>query len=252
MIKIIRPTTTPDKLKNEGEAANKKNCLDYDADPNSYMNGTSSIDIDNSIYGHSSIKRILKKAQHNKCCFCEKDQVDEFGAVEHFRPKKGYKSTEKDKLKKPGYYWLGYNWNNLFFVCSACNSAGNKGNLFPLLDESKRAKSHHDKVSDETPLLLDPCGPEDPRDHIYFDDEFPKSKSALGANTIEICGLDRDALNEKRKKLIADIDVRIVIIASKMGMSKTETDKAKDYLLHSTQPTSEFSSSATDYIQQFL
>lgn len=252
MIKVVKPTTIPIKLTIEGKAEDVKNCNDYDSNPSSYIDGTSTIDINNNIYGHSSVKKILKQAQHNKCCFCEKSQVDEFGAVEHFRPKKGYKANKKEKLKKPGYYWLGYTWNNLFFVCSACNSSENKGNLFPLLDETKRAKSHHDDYKSETPLLLDPSGLEDPRDHIYFIDQFPKSKSIYGENTITICGLNRDALNEKRKKLIEDIDARIIILVSKKSHKKEEVEKAKNYIINAQKPEAEFSSTAIEYIKQFI
>ena len=139
MIKISRPKNVPLKLQTDGNAENKNNCRDYDADPKSFSNGTKTFDIKNRIYGDTTVKNVLRAMQYSKCCFCEKDLEDEDGAVEHFRPKGGYKLANKSKLIKPGYYWLGYEWSNLFFVCSRCNSAGNKGNFFPLLDESKRA-----------------------------------------------------------------------------------------------------------------
>src|SRR5580700_3071287 len=126
MITVKKPAAIPKKLLNEGKVADTLNRNKYDADPNAV------IKILNKIYGHKSVKKILKRAQFDKCCFCEKNQKDENGAVEHFRPKAGYHSERKERLKKPGYYWLGYEWSNLFFVCSVCNSKMHKGNLFPL------------------------------------------------------------------------------------------------------------------------
>ena len=245
MITISKPLAIPQILESKGKAENTINCRRKSRNP------LSTIVIKSSIYGHTSVKKILKKAQYNKCCFCEKEQVDEFGAVEHFRPKNGYKSHKVQKLLRPGYYWLGYNWENLFFVCNACNGAGNKGNLFPLVDESTRAKSHIDNIAMETPKLLDPSGRKNPRNHISFVDEIPKSLSIYGKKTIEICGLDRDPLNEMRRKLISDIDARIAILS--LGIHSQDTiDKAKSFIKNVQMPQAEFSAMATDYITRFF
>lgn len=259
MIKINKPTFIPRKLQVEGKKADAENRRLYDLDPNSFKTGKSKISIKNKIYGHKTVKSVLRKAQHDKCCFCEKDQKGENGNVEHFRPKEGYKSRkEEKKLNKPGYYWLGYYWSNLFFVCSACNSAGNKGNLFPLVDESKRAKSHHDSINKEESLLIDPSGTKDPRDHIYFETQFVKGKPIVfvkgktiyGKKTIEICGLDREELNDKRAELIDNINARLAILMEKDYFNLDEIEKAKGFILNSKNPQSKFSATAADYISQ--
>lgn len=156
MIRVQKPINVPTVLTVKGAAENLINCNNYDNDPKSYKSNKSKFSILSKIYNDPVIKRALKKAQHNKCCFCEKKQNDEYGAVEHFRPKLGYKSTRKEKLKKPGYYWQGYLWENLYFVCGPCNTK--KGNIFPLNDETKRATNHNMLIADETPLLLNPTG----------------------------------------------------------------------------------------------
>ena len=251
MIRIVKQRTVPNILLTTGVATNDENCRAYTADSRSYVDGPSTFDIKNNIYGHPTVKSELKVAQHNKCCYCEKDLEDEYGAVEHFRPKGGYRSTKRQKLKKPGYYWLGYAWSNLFFVCSACNSAGNKGTLFPLLDESKRAKSHNENVTKEAPLLLDPGGRKDPRKHICFEGAFPSGRTLYGKKTIEICGLDRDALNNKRKKLIDDINSRIVILDRRIHHHIDDVNKAKVFIRDSIKPNAEFSATAIDYLSNF-
>ena len=247
MIKIIKPTTVPKKLREDGRKEDDQNRKDYDADPCSYIN----FKILNSIYGHPTVKKVLKEAQKNKCCFCEKDQSDEYGAVEHFRPKKGYKSTKKETLKRPGYFWLGYAWSNLYFVCNACNSAGNKGNLFPLLDESKRAKPYHDDESEETPLLLDPGGASDPMDHIAFQNELPVGKTIFGRTTIKVCGLDREALNNKRKELISNIELRLFVLSNKRDYDMTKVEEARNFIKNSTKANAGFSATASDFLKKF-
>jgi len=251
VIKIKKFSTIPSKLLTDGKTENENNCVDYDKNPTAYNNGDLKFNINNKIYGHTSVKNDLRGAQNNKCCFCEKDQDDEYGAVEHFRPKKGYKSTKGAKLNRPGYYWVGYEWKNLYFVCSRCNSSAYKGNLFPLADESRRAKSHHNDIRDETPLLIDPGGRKDPRKHIIFENQFPRGKSEYGKVTIKICGLDRDALNEMRKQLIENIEARIVILKISTGHKKSKMTKAKNFIEDSVKPDAEFSATATDYLNPF-
>lgn len=246
MIKVSKPKIVPDKLTDEGKTANDINCAAYTADPQSYIDGSSKFIIKNSIYGHPSVKKVLREGQGNKCCYCEKDIKDEDGAVEHYRPKAGYKKGTK--LIRPGYYWLGYEWSNLYFVCTRCNGSGNKGNLFPLLDDLKRVKSHTGDIKDETPLLLDPGGQKNPKKHIVFENEFPKGVSEYGQKTIEICGLNRDELNNDRKKLIADINARIAILITASIQTKDLVDEAKQFIKNSKKEDAEFSATAIDYL----
>ena len=252
MINIKKSSTIPSKLLTDGKTENENNCVDYDKNRTAYNNGELKFDIKNKIYGHTSVKTALRGEQDKKCCFCEKDQSDEYGVVEHFRPKGGYKSSKnQNKLNRPGYYWLGYEWKNLYFVCSRCNSSAYKGNLFPLADESKRAKSHHDDIRSETPLLIDPAGRKDPRKHIIFENQFPGGRTKYGKKTIRICGLDREALNDKRKELIDDIDFRIAILDQKSEFEKGEVIKARQFIRDSVKATAEFSATAMDYLKTF-
>ncbi|RZJ91482.1 MAG: hypothetical protein EOO60_07970, partial [Hymenobacter sp.] len=182
MINITKPVAIPLTLRRTGRQENELNQQAYSADPTAYRKGTQEFTIKSAIYGYKTVKRRLREAQYNKCCFCEKEQLDEYGAVEHYRPKGGYFSAKTNDLVKPGYYWLGYEWKNLYFVCSACNTS--KANYFPLTNEQKRAKSHLHDLDRETPLLIDPAGPMNPQDHLAFDFQFVRSTSKYGAATI--------------------------------------------------------------------
>lgn len=251
MIKVTKPKHVPSKLKYDGCSENEKNSEDYMENPGAYMSGALKFNIKNKIYGHHTVKSKLKAAQNNKCCFCEKDLSDEYGAIEHFRPKGGYHSIRGTKIKKPGYYWLAYDWKNLYFSCSGCNSKSGKGNLFPLQDELARAKSHCDDYRRETPLLLNPGGRKNPKNHIVFKNEYPAGKTIFGRKTIEICRIDRDSLNDMRRKLISDIEARIMILEISNAYSSCDVNKAKEFIKDSMKPDAPFSSAAINYIRHF-
>ena len=151
------------------------------------------------IYGHKSVKTSLKKLQHDKCCFCESKITHiSHGDVEHYRPKGGYQQNEHNKLKKPGYYWLAYDFSNLFLACQKCNQSYKK-NYFPLIDESKRAHSHQDNINNEYPLIIHPEY-DDPENELEFIKEIirPKNNSLKGYETIKRTGIDRQELEKVR------------------------------------------------------
>lgn len=191
MIKINRPAAPPTILKTKGVAERDKLCAEYDA-------GNRSFTFRQALYGDPSVKKALCDAQHRKCCFCE-SRVGEDGDVEHFRPKFGHRQGKQAKLNTPGYYWLAYEWSNLFLSCSACNQR-HKRNLFPLVDNSRRAINHAGDVAAEEPLFIDPAQI-DPEDLITFREEqpIPVNGSVKGKQTIEAIFLDRPNLNERRR-----------------------------------------------------
>ncbi len=178
--------------KSKGTIATQVLETEYDA-------GKRTFDFDSNIYGHTDVKKVLIQLQHGKCCFCESFvRHIAHGDVEHFRPKGGYLDSTSTTLLRPGYYWLAYDFENLFLSCQVCNQTY-KRNFFPLVDDSKRIKSHHNHADLhlEEPLIIDPAK-DTPEDHIYFDQEIPKGIDDKGTLTIERLGLDRDELNEYR------------------------------------------------------
>jgi len=251
MIKINRPAKVPAKLTKDGVTQTHNNVAAYNLAPRGYISGVHKFKILPKIYGHKSVKSSLKKSQHNKCCFCEKNHVEEHGAVEHFRPKGGFKINRTQKtLTQPGYYWLGYSWDNLFYVCSFCNGANHKGNLFPLVNEAIRATSHNGNINAEDPYLIDPSVI-NPRDHIYFKGELAYGSTKYGSETINICGLNRESLFNKRKEHIEHLDMRLFLITKSADQDSAEVKKAKAYLKDAVLPSAEFSAMAANYLSQF-
>lgn len=144
------------------------------------------------LYGSAEVKDKLKELQKDKCCFCEaRVSVVSHGDVEHYRPKGGWVQKEKDKLTQPGYYWLAYDFTNLFLSCQICNQKYKK-NYFPLADPAKRAITHKKKISDEKSLIIDP-GKEDPSKYLEFNKEMiiAKNNNPKGVETIKRTGLNR-------------------------------------------------------------
>jgi uncharacterized protein (TIGR02646 family) len=161
-----------------------------------------SSDFDGGIYGHPEVKQALAEIQHGKCCFCEsKIRHTSFGDVEHYRPKAGW-IQDNETLNKPGYYWLAYEWDNLLLSCQLCNQRYKK-NYFPLISGSRRALSHNDNISFEQPLFIHPVN-DDIENLITFKEEIPLAVNTnpRGVETISKLGLDRESLNEQRRKTL--------------------------------------------------
>jgi uncharacterized protein (TIGR02646 family) len=199
VIKIDKPKLAPKKLREDGKKKKRANCISYTRNRKKYDNGKKKFAFDSGIYGHKTVKQALIKAQHDKCCFCESKITHiSYGDVEHFRPKAAVRQKSKDPLERPGYYWLAYEWSNLFLSCQLCNQRY-KENLFPLKDPGKRAKSHKDNVKVEEQMFISP--EEEPEEMIAFREEivYAIDDNPRGKATIKALGLNRGKLADMRK-----------------------------------------------------
>ncbi|PCI04645.1 MAG: hypothetical protein COB78_10155 [Hyphomicrobiales bacterium] len=189
-------------------------------------------DEQDKINDHSDVwrdlKDPLKELSNDKCYYCEVIQERADGAVDHFRPKKNYP-------------WSAFSSTNYRFACTFCNSrrtdkktkrTGGKGENFPLFDETKRANCCGDEA-DESPILLDPCNPNEPG-LIDFDETgapMPAFSEAehIGKNkratvSIDLYHLDHADLVDKRKILAVKI-AREVKVADRL-FPQTESGDA--------------------------
>ena len=235
MIRVKKPEQIPVILENEGTAKRAEMCDAFD-------NGETAFEFDNQIYGHETVKSVLKKSQHDKCFLCESKVTHiSSGDVEHFRPKGGFRQSPKHKLQKPGYFWLAYEWKNLFFVCELCNRRFKK-NLFPLLNSKKRCTSHKIDTNFEEPLFINP-ETENPEDYISFRGEivFAIDGNLRGKTTIEGAGLDRIELESNRKTKLKIIKQLYEI--AKATPELPQSKEAINYLYNEcTSETHEYSS----------
>lgn len=110
MIGIDRSgTPSPDKLRTDGEADLPRIRALAEAGI------LKSDDFDRDIYGSPEVKTTLWGMQHRKCCYCEREYERKYSGVEHFRPKTN--ALRDDGAKTPGYWWLAYWFDNLYFGC---------------------------------------------------------------------------------------------------------------------------------------
>jgi uncharacterized protein (TIGR02646 family) len=199
VIRIHKPAAPPAILAGKGNTAADQYRETYEEDPAAYDGGAKTFSFDRDIYGHDTVKEALIQAQHGKCAFCEaKINHISYGDVEHFRPKAGYRQHSDDPLGRPGYYWLAYEWSNLFLSCQLCNQRFKK-NTFPLEDAAQRCHNHLEDLDAERPLFLHP-GVVDPEQHVEFAAEQPVARngSLHGTETIQGLGLQREPLRERR------------------------------------------------------
>ncbi len=248
MIKITKPTKAPAILLSRGVQKRADHCNDYLLHQAEYDGGKISFTFDAGIYASRAVKNALIKAQHGKCCFCERKTGDD-GDVEHFRPKAGFRQSPKGSLLRPGYYWLAYDWDNLLLSCSACNQR-HKRNHFPLANPEQRAKSHTDDITHETPLFLHPVQ-QDTEHHIGFRKEIPFAinGSPAGKATIEALGLNRELLNEVRRDRLAELLRLRQILRLESELSTKEGGRqlvqdAKAFLAMAVTDASEFAAMA--------
>jgi energy-coupling factor transporter ATP-binding protein EcfA2 len=146
------------------------------------------------------IKHVLFTLFHEKCAFCESRFPGDPGDVDMFRPKFG--AINLDTQKSPDHYWwLSYEWENLYLSCRKCNYA--KGSKFPVRGERGPIGASVAKLRKlEDALLIDPCY-ENPDEHLAFGDDGDVSPiTEKGRVTIETLNLNRPELVEERRREI--------------------------------------------------
>lgn len=136
--------------------------------------------------------------------------------VEHFRPKGGWRQSPGQPIEQPGYYWLAYEWSNLFLACGPCNSR-HKRNLFPLTDQAY---------------------------------ELPVALTFRGDETIGSLKLDRLALNDQRTFRLEEVKKVLMALrmAKAVGVRTLEADL--NALLNDMQaPNAPFSACVKAYLR---
>lgn len=177
-------------------------------------------------YRAGAVKARLVESHHAKCAYCEtRILAISHGDVEHFRPKSEYTDGAN---KGMGYFWLAYDWVNLYLGCQVCNETY-KGTYFPmmpavegLIDASVRLEPGDDPAAgEEVAVLFDP-GLENPRAFIRFDPEtagmearpsasFAVDASRVGKNVM-LLGLNRPDLVAARHRHVCFLRSMFVLM----------------------------------------
>lgn len=241
MIRIHRAAAAPEILLGAGVERRRQHEADAAADPAAYASGARQLDFDRAIYAHESVKRELVQMQHEKCAFCEAKPLHvSSGDVEHFRPKGEVRQDDASPPRRPGYYWLTYEWSNLLFACERCNRR-HKRSFFPLGDPARRARSPRDDGGAGSPLFIDPSA-EDPAPYISFRQHVPIAidGNARGEQTIDALGLRRPELNADRERHLSRIPL-LHAVALHPQVPLTLRLEARANLEQLAAPTAEYS-----------
>jgi hypothetical protein len=251
---IVVKGDAPAPLVKVAHSATEALKVEYDSDPQAFQSGQKKLKFKDSIFGHATVRKELGRVQHGKCCYCEVKIPVPYALqhVEHYRPKSRSRQSRKAKPSLPGYYWLAYDWGNLFLSCHFCNSS-NKADLFPLANEALRQRDHHGSIAQEAPLVLCPGNIGNPDNHIEYHDEIPRGITGEGKATVLCLGLDStqhelrlEALGRLRKLRDEIIALKCV---SDPGIAALIRER-RTALLLAQRPTSQFSMMARHYLQK--
>lgn len=169
----------------------------------------------------SEVEASLVERFGSKCFLCESLLPDDSTSkVDRYRPWEGVRGVSNDKRAKElyhpdHYYWLAFEWENLFLACPTCRKY--RRNYFPLVDESKRCEvgALGDELDNEGPLLLNPFV-DTIEDHLVFDENGNvRPLTVRGEATIHYFGLEREWLKKGRREAAAKLKRELEGLARK-------------------------------------
>lgn len=120
------------------------------------------------------------------------------------------------------------------------------------MDPEHRVRSHNEDINVEKPLIVDPGGPENPRNHIGYRGNVAYGKSEVGRKTIEIVRLNRDKLLDERLKHLKPLEsfLNIMQLANNQIYFHESIKKfAYKELQKATESTAKFSAMVLDNLK---
>jgi hypothetical protein len=138
-----------------------------------------------SLAALKELRPALLELFYAKCAYCESPVLASFGDIELFRPRtaaselisrgvspsqkssKGWLALVTPNEDRDGYWWLAYEWENIYFACAICSR--HKRNQFPVIGQRARPGTRGEALREELALLLDPCV-DQPEDYLIFGD----------------------------------------------------------------------------------
>ena len=246
MIHLEKPNETPPVLLNPGNARTQRDCEAYAENPAAYGSGELKFTFSDRIYGATAVREVLKRLQHDKCCYCESmPSATSALRIDHFRPKGAVRPREGSARVYPGYYWLAYRWDNLVLACDDCNLK--KSDYFPLEDPGQRARSPVDSLEREAPLLLNPYVETNPGEHLTFDGAACRPETEHGRVTVTMLGLNRPKLQEERQYVL-NMLAFLCNVARDPEQSDTLRRQASDAMDSFARPDARYSAMVRDYL----
>jgi energy-coupling factor transporter ATP-binding protein EcfA2 len=145
------------------------------------------------------LKLALLRESSDKCVYCERSIHEDQTVIDRYRPSSGAIDSEGVRSDLH-YWWLAYEWENLFASCEQCNFF--KGAKFPVVNERIPLEVWTDFDAVEMPLLINPFRM-DPTQHLcYQEDGSLREASIWGEFTISTLKLNRSDLVVQRAALL--------------------------------------------------
>lgn len=253
MIFVDKPAPPVELLK--GERLKHDYCSSFAKNRKAYKRGKEKFEFNNKIYSNKKVKSTLLEVQFDKCCYCEsKIRSTSHGDVEHYRPKAYSQQNRGAPKLYPGYYWLVYDWCNLFVSCEICNRSY-KRNYFPLSNPKARVRDHFGNLTKEKPLILNPGECKDIRKHICFHRELAKGITKAGKTTVDMIGLNRHPLQESRLQTLNILQrlcdaVRCLVLQNGSDVKKP-IEEIQNFIQAYVNRESEYSAMASEFLKQY-
>ena len=248
MIRLSRPTDAPPYLKKpEVEALRGEVRSFYDRREKSRRQERPNFPLfPDAIYGE--LMGDLLELSHGKCAYCEQPIVGTPEAgLDRFRPKAGAVGLD-GPYSSEHYWWLAYEWENLYPSCAACNKA--KGPKFPVDGPRVAIRAPTSVLTTERRLLVDPFA-DDPKRHLDFNDvgEAVPLTSA-GDVTIATLALNRPPLVAERAKLAAGLLAELGHIRVTSAIAEQLVASGRGELRSPTLPAAQATLSSRPYSAQ--
>jgi hypothetical protein len=145
-------------------------------------------------------------------------------------------------MNHPGYYWLAYEWKNLFPACIDCNryrkhgaptepvvnkadEGAGKADRFPLKDEACRAILPDSELA-EAALLINPSEVDPARHFEFLSNGTIKPKTVEAEVALKVFGLNlREDLLEARSSAFDDAEASFERYTNSITMKNSKLQK---------------------------
>jgi uncharacterized protein (TIGR02646 family) len=155
-------------------------------------------DFDAALLQDNSVVSALATLFNSRCAFCSLIWTPETLSVRHFRPPQ-FAVNADGSSSRQHYYWLAYEWSNLYPVCDECYAA--KGSKFPVDGPRALPETLGQTLVDERPSLLDPSHDDPEMLFAYLPTGQVVTQDTRGRATIDTLSLNRPSLVAERKRV---------------------------------------------------
>lgn len=216
-----------------------------------------------------TLRKYLGTMSHEKCWYSEASERVSRYEVDHFRPHG--RAKQASKIFANGYCWLAFSRDNLRLAGQLCNrvnkeyseDAIGKGDWFPLIEPEKRATFQCRDTAPESPLLLDPCDPEDPY-KLWFNDDgnvvpdpelddqtknfVEQAIIQLGLRQSKLNRARASTLNKCRRAVIQYKAVQKIPKGQRTERDISNAEEARALLLAMASPSGEFAAAVRCFL----